>query len=142
MLEVLHNDISVLLENGQSNEEVETTGQVIRPQDLPEVQHVQPRELALVPDEQHAEEEEEVGGISALEVQVKFWVHELDEVVEREKLFTHAALVTEKVPLHAIHEVLEAPEGDGVVLHHGVDGRQQVGHALHVPEVAVVLIVG
>lgn len=59
-------------------------------------------EFALVPDEQHAEEEEEVGGVCFLEVEVEGWVHELDEVVEGEELSTHAGLITEEVALLVI----------------------------------------
>lgn len=53
--------------------------------------------FALVPDEQHAEEEEEVGGVCGLEVEVEGGVHELDEVVEGEELGAHAGLVAEEV---------------------------------------------
>jgi len=55
--------------------------------------------FALVPDEQHAEEEKKVGGVGGLEVEVEGGVHELDEVVEREKLGAHAGLVAEEVAL-------------------------------------------
>lgn len=118
------------------------TAQEIGPQHLPKMQNISPRELPFIPNQQHPEEEEKVGRIRALEMQVKLRVHELHEMIEREKLFSHPALVPQEVPLHALHEMLEAPEGDGVVLHHGVDGGKEVGHALDVAEVAVVFVVG
>lgn len=55
---------------------------IVSPEGFPESQDVQPGEFALVPDEQHAEEEEEVCRVDALKVEVEFWVEELDEVVE------------------------------------------------------------
>ena len=70
---------------------------VVSPEGFPETQDVQPWEFALVPDEQHAEEEEEICGVDALEVEVEFWVEELDEVVEGGELEAHAALVAEEV---------------------------------------------
>jgi hypothetical protein len=44
-------------------------------------------------------------------------------------------LVADEVARHAAHEADEGPEGDGVVLHDGVDGGKEVGHSLHVSEV-------
>ena len=84
-------------------------------------------------------------------MQVERGVHELDEMVEGEELEAHAGLVAEEVALlqvllvrvqdvvdssglayHPFHKANEAPEGYGVILHHRVDGRKQVAHALHV----------
>jgi len=61
---------------------VEVGGCIVSPEGFPEAQDVQPGKFALVPDEQHAEEEEEVCRVDALKVQVEFRVEELDEVVE------------------------------------------------------------
>ena len=55
---------------------------------------------------------------------------------------THTGLIAEEIAFHAVHEVLEAPEGDGVVLHDGVDGGEEIGHSLDVAEVTVVFVVG
>ncbi len=62
-------------------------------------------------------------------------------MVESEELFSHAALITEEITLHAVHKVLESPEGDGIVLHDGVNRSQEIGHALNVAEVAVIFVV-
>jgi hypothetical protein len=42
---------------------------------------------------------------------------------------------------HSIHEVDERPECDSVILHYGVDWREEVAHSLHVAEVRVVFVV-
>ena len=76
---------------------METTTQIIRPQRLPQTQRIRPFELALVPDQQHAEEEEEIGRVGRLQVQIEFGVHKLYEVVESEKLGAHARLVAEEI---------------------------------------------
>ena len=57
---------------------MELAAEEIRPEGLPKMQDVGPGELALVPDEQHAEEEEEIGGVSRLEVEVENGIQELD----------------------------------------------------------------
>jgi hypothetical protein len=75
-------------------------------------------------------------------VQVELWVEELDELVERGELGAHAGLVAHEVTGHAAHGAGEGPEGDGVVLEHGVDGRQEVRHALDVAEVLGVRVAG
>lgn len=75
-------------------------------------------------------------------MQVEFWVEELDELVERGELGAHAGLVAHEVAGHAPHEAGEGPEGKGVVLEDGVDGGQEVGHALDVAEVLGVRIRG
>ena len=100
---------------------MELAAVVVCPEGFPEAKNVCPREFALVPDEEHAEEKEEVGGVCGLEVEVKGWVHQLDELVESEQLIPHAGLVAEEVSLHAIHESNEAPESYCVVLLYGVD---------------------
>ena len=61
---------------------METTAQVIGPKGFPEAKNVYPFEFALVPDKQHAEEKEEVGRVSRLEMEIKFRIHELDEIIE------------------------------------------------------------
>lgn len=95
----------MLLQNRQRDEEMEVAAQMIRPEGFPQPQNVRPLELALVPDEEHAEEEEEVGGVCFLEVEVEGGVHELDEVVEGEELSAHAGLVAEEVALLVIASV-------------------------------------
>ena len=49
-----------------------------------------PFKFALVPHEQHTEEEKEIGGVSGLEVKVEGRIDKLDEVVEGEQLSSHA----------------------------------------------------
>ena len=75
------------------------TAHEIRPEPLPQAQDIRPLEFTLVPDEQHAEEEEEVGRVGGLEVQVELGVHELDKVVKGEELGTHTGLIAEEVAL-------------------------------------------
>jgi hypothetical protein len=94
---MLHNDFPVFFEYGDCDEQVEVCGEIVGPEAFPETQDIGPLELALVPDEEHAEEEEEVCGVDGLEVEVKFWVEELDEVVEGGELEAHAALIAEEV---------------------------------------------
>ena len=132
----------MLLQDRQGDKQVKLRREVVGPQQLPQPQDITPVELALVPDEQHAEEEEEVGRVGGLEVQVELWVEELDELVERGELGAHAGLVAHEVARHAVHGAGEGPEGDRVVLEHGVDGREEVGHALHVAEVLGVWVAG
>ena len=92
-------------------------------------------------------------------MQVKFGIHELDEVVEGEKLGVHTGLVAEKIPFlekvsmrfvhmcdvsstyHTIHKLHETPECDSIILHDGVYRCKQVAHALDVAEISIVLIV-
>lgn len=142
MLQVVHDDIAVLLQDRDRDEEVELRTQVIRPQPLPQSQHVAPFELALVPDEQHAEEEEEIGRVGRLEVEVEGRVEELDELVQRGQLGAHTGLVAHEVTTHAPHEADKGPEGDRVVLHNGVNGREEVRHALDVAQILRVRIGG
>ena len=60
-LEVCHDDIPMLFENRQCNEEMEVGAQIVGPEGLPQSQNVHPLELAFVPDQNHPEEEEEIG---------------------------------------------------------------------------------
>lgn len=71
MLQVVHDDITMFLENGQRNEQMEAAGEIICPECLPETKDISPFKLALVPDQQHAEEEKEVGAISGLQMQIE-----------------------------------------------------------------------
>ena len=45
---------------------MKATGKIVRPKDFPEMQHIHPGKLALVPYQQHAEEEKEVGAVGGL----------------------------------------------------------------------------
>ena len=62
------------------------------------MESVSPFKFAFVPNKKHAKEEEKVGGVGRLEVQIEFGIHELNEVVEGKELGTHAGLVAEEVP--------------------------------------------
>ena len=61
VLQMRHDDISMLFQDGQSNEDVEIAAEVVCPERFPHSQHVVPFKLSLIPYKQHAEEEEEVG---------------------------------------------------------------------------------
>jgi hypothetical protein len=63
MLQMVHDDITVFFENGESNEKMEVAGQIVCPKRFPQAEDVPPTELALVPNEQHAEIEKEVSAI-------------------------------------------------------------------------------
>lgn len=84
--EMLENDVTVFLQNGHGDEEVEVGGEEVGPEGLVQAEDVGEAELALEPDEQHAEEEEEVRAVQLLEVLVEFGVEELAEVVEGHEL--------------------------------------------------------
>src|SRR5690349_14556447 len=116
MLEVVHDDIPVLLENGHRDEDMIVGAHVIGPEALPEPEHVEPLKLALVPDEEHAEEEEKVGTLGLLEMKVELRVEQLHQLIQRQQLLPHATLVAEKVALHPRHEADKCPKGQGVVL--------------------------
>lgn len=94
---MIHNHIAVFLQDAHGHKEMETTGQIVGPQGFPQTEHVGPFKLPLVPDQQHAEKEEEVGAIGGLQVEVELGVHQLHEMVEREELGAHARLVAEEV---------------------------------------------
>ena len=108
--QMLHDDLPMLLQDRQRNEQMEVAAHIIRPQALPQPQHVRPFKFAFVPDEQHAEEEEKIRRIGFLEVEIEGGVHELDEVIEGEKLGSHAGLVAEEVALLAITDQRERPQ--------------------------------
>lgn len=76
---------------------MELAAQVIGPQHLPQAEDIIPWEFPLIPDEEHAEEEEEVGGVCRLQMCVQLRVHELYKMIEGDKLRAHPGLVTEKV---------------------------------------------
>lgn len=97
MLQMIHDDITMFFKNGQCEKEMEAAGEIICPKGFPETEDVCPFEFALVPYDQHAEEEEKVCAVGRLEVQVELGVHELDEVVNGEELSAHAGLVAEEV---------------------------------------------
>lgn len=97
MLQMVHDDIAMFFKNGQGEEEMEAAGEIICPEGLPETEDVCPFEFALVPYDQHAEEEEKVGAVGGLKMKVELWIHELDEVVDGEELGAHAGLVAEEV---------------------------------------------
>jgi hypothetical protein len=63
-------------------------------------------------------------------------------MVECEQLLAHTGLVAKEVPLHAIHKCDKGPESNGVVLHNGIDRRQQIAHTLDVAKIFVVFVVG
>jgi hypothetical protein len=56
----------MLLQNCQRNEQMKPTAQIIRPQHLPQMQHIQPLKLPLIPHQQHSKEEEEIRGVGGL----------------------------------------------------------------------------
>lgn len=97
MLQMVHDDIAMFFENGQGEEEMEAAGEIVCPKGFPETEDVRPFKFALVPNDQHTEEEEKVGAVGGLEVQVELRIHELDKMVDGEELGAHAGLVTEKV---------------------------------------------
>lgn len=68
-------------------------------------------------------------------------IHEMHQLVQSRQLRPHAGLITQKVALHALHEVLEGPKGDGIVLYDGIDGCQKIRHALDVAQFPVILVV-
>ena len=92
-------------------------------------------------------------------MKIKSWIHELDEVVQGQKLGSHAGLIAEEIsflerPLsacsairtgerdyHSLHKTNEAPESDGVVLLDCVNWCEQIAHALNVAEVAIEFVV-
>lgn len=82
MPEMVHNDVSVFLEDGQCDKEVEAAGQIVRPQSFPKAKNIRPCKLALVPYKKHPEEEEKVRAIGRLEMEVKLGVHELNELIK------------------------------------------------------------
>ena len=156
VLQVLQDDISVFLKDGKGNEEMEVATVIIRPQPLPQTEHVGPYELALVPDKQHAEEKEEIGGVGGLQVHIELRIHELQQVVESEQLCPHARLIAQEVAFltksdndvdarwathHAVHELDKAPESNRIVLHDSVDRGEEVAHALHIAKILIVLVV-
>ena len=77
-----HDDIPVLLQNREGDEKMEAAAQVICPEDFPEMKDVRPLEFALVPDQEHAEEEEKVGAVCFLEVLIQLGVHKVNKIVE------------------------------------------------------------
>lgn len=97
MLQMLHNYIAVFLKNRKCYEKVKITAQPVGPESFPQTEDIGPFEFALVPDKQHAKEEEKVGGVGGLEVQVEGWIHELDEMIKSKQLSTHAGLVAKEI---------------------------------------------
>lgn len=81
----------------EGNKQHKLPAVIIRPQHLPQPQHVVKRKLALERDEYPAEAEEEVEAVGFLEVPEELGVHDFDELLEGEELLFHAALVTEEV---------------------------------------------
>lgn len=75
-------------------------------------------------------------------MEVEFGVHELNEMIDGDELVSHPTLVPEEVAFHLLHELTEGPEGHCVVLHYGVNGREEIGHALDVAEGGVVFVIG
>jgi hypothetical protein len=94
VLQMRHDDISVLLQDGKSYEDVKVTTLIVCPQRLPQSKGVGPFELSLVPHKKHAEEEEKVGRVGGLQMEVELRVHELYKVVERRELLAHPGLVS------------------------------------------------
>ena len=90
MLQVLHDDISVFFQYRQGDEKVVVAAQPVGPQCFPQAKHIRPFELALVPDEEHSEKEEKVGGVSRLKMKIEGGIHELNKMVEGQKLLAHA----------------------------------------------------
>lgn len=78
MLQMVHDDVSVLLQDRQCDEQVETAGVVICPQRFPQSKNVPPFKFALVPYQKHTEKEEEIRAVGGLEVKVELRIHELD----------------------------------------------------------------
>lgn len=70
MLKVFHDNVSMLFQNRKRNENMEVAAQVVRPQALPESENVHPFKLTFVPDQQHAEKEEEIGRLGLFQVEV------------------------------------------------------------------------
>ena len=85
-----HDDVSVFFENSESNEEMEIATQPIRPKSLPQAKHIRPFEFTFEPDQEHSEEEKEIGGICRLKMKIKSRIHELNKVIKREQLVAHA----------------------------------------------------
>lgn len=42
---------------------------------------------------------------------------------------------------HPIHETDKTPKSNGIILHDRIYWGQQIAHALHIPEIAVILII-
>ena len=67
---MLHDYVSVLLQNGQSDEEMELAALEIGPECLPQTKNIRPFKFAFVPHEKHSEEEEEIRRVGGLKVKV------------------------------------------------------------------------
>lgn len=80
----------MFFKNRKRNEEMKVTAQPVGPETFPQSEDIGPFELALVPDKKHAKEEEKIGGVGGLKVQVEGWIHKLDEMIESEQLGAHA----------------------------------------------------
>lgn len=94
---MIHDDVAVLFQNPQGNEQMETARKIVCPERFPETQYVGPFKFPLVPDKEHSEEEEKVGAVRGLQMEVELRVHKLDEVVNGEELGAHAGLIAEEV---------------------------------------------
>ena len=138
---MLHNGTPMLLKDRKRDEEMEVAAEIIRPQDLPEPQYIGPFKFALVPNKKHAEKEEEVCGVSRLQMQIQGRIHKLYQVIEREELSAHPRLVAQEIAFHPFHESTEAPKCNRVILLDSVDGSEEVTHALHIPKVSIVFVV-
>lgn len=78
MLQVVHNDISVLVKNSKSNKQMELRRQMIGEKHIPERQDVVPGKLALEPHQEPSEAKEKVKTISVFQMLVKTRIHELE----------------------------------------------------------------
>ena len=68
MFEVGHYHVSMLLEYCQRNEKVKVAAQVVGPESFPQPKGIRPLEVPFVPDQEHAEEKEEIRRVGGLEM--------------------------------------------------------------------------
>lgn len=90
--------------------------QIIGPQGLPQAENVRPRELTLVPDQQHPKKEEEIGAVGGLKMQIQLRVDKLDQMIQSHQLSAHAGLIPEEIPfLDESVRCVAGQKGNGVI---------------------------
>ena len=74
--------LSVISQDGQSNEYYEVPAEIVSPQSFPQGQHIIPFKFALEPHEKHAKKEEEIGAIPLIQMPIQLSIRNFDKLVE------------------------------------------------------------
>lgn len=134
---VRENDVAIVFQQRQRQEQHEVTGRHMlrRPNAFPDGKYVSVQQLALEVQQEPSVTEVEVRVVAVgMHQVVHLGIQDLNQRAHVSKVHVHGTSVG-KVLDHPLHQATEAAVAQRLVVENHQQRRQQIAHALHVPDV-------